>query len=178
MPEDENDFDITENLYFVDRDDEVYQVAVANLKNQTTSTLAHKTLVVAAQMFGAGKTELGKNAVARAALQRHRLKAFPANIVEAYLGAVTVSFRLDNYRPPAGLTLDGYLASLLCKAITAAATKNQSDEWAQKALAVDWSTALGSAEEVVSTFLASTNRGIFLHFDEVRDKEPHHGAPS
>ena len=61
----------------------VYQLAVINLATQSTSLPAHKTLVGAAQMFGAGKTELGNNAVARAALQRMLLKAFPADAVEA-----------------------------------------------------------------------------------------------
>ncbi len=166
--EDENDFDITESLYFVDRDDEAYQVAVVNLKNQTAGK-AHRTLVVAAQMFGAGKTELGKNAVARAALQRHRLKAFPADVVEAYLGAVTVSFRLDEYQPEDGQTFAKYIASVLRDAITETARENPSEEWAQKALAIHWSKVPLKAKAVVSAFQASTGRGLFLHFDEVRD---------
>lgn len=131
------------DLNFVDRREEVFELAFVNINNQKLN-VSHKDLPVADQVFGAGKTELGIHAVARAGLQRDRLvELFPGNtaMVDDYLRAVTVMIRLDDHRPAAEVSVDKYIAGALCKAITSAASDNSNRklEWATNVLEATWS---------------------------------------
>ena len=51
-------------LALVDRDDEAYQLARSNIGNKRDVT-DHPTLVTAGQLYGAGKSQMGRHAVER-----------------------------------------------------------------------------------------------------------------
>ena len=87
-------------LVFVNRRLEAFTIAEVNIRNKVLRQSEHPTLVTAGQMFGAGKSELGVHAVARAGedgVKKRLLKAFANHdAVNDYLTATTVRVDLDS----------------------------------------------------------------------------------
>lgn len=166
-------------LAFVDRDDEAFLVALVNLRNKRASVSEQPVLVTAGQLYGAGKSQMGKHAVARVRETRGQEGGVWSRLLDAqeddadvmdYAKAVTVSVDLRNYSPSGLLRLDVYLGYALYEAIRAL----QSSLSGTGKLLISWpaldrSNFTSGIDEVVRRFIQETmGRSIFIHWDEVR----------
>ena len=100
----------------------------------------HLTLVIAGQVFGAGKSQMGKRVVARAKqrdVKDKLIREFP--------------------------NLQGYLAMALRLAIVDAAIKGD-EPWAALIRGVDWKKVPKTCVDIVERFFKCTQRAIFVRW--------------
>ena len=166
-----------QGLYFVGRGEEAYIIARSNVENKvkaidrSAGTSEHFELVTCGQMFGAGKSQMGMRAIARANLPdvKDRLAAkfsSPAEreVLEEYLGAISITVNLKETRANKNKspTLGHYLATALRLAIVDASAKEESLR------AITWQDELAECMDVVAHVYACTRCALFVHWDEVR----------
>jgi len=161
-------------LAFVDRDTEAYQLARYNLRNKRNVT-EHPTLVTAGQLYGAGKSQLGRHAVERVANSRGIQGGVWAKLikdgireedVKDYAKAITVVVDLTNNNDASFFPkLSRFLGFALYNSI------RELQEPRLGWQAIDPCDFKLSLAGVVNRWLLATNRSVFIHFDEVRLSE-------
>ena len=159
------------------RGEEAYIIALSNVENKvkaidrSAGTSEHFELVTCGQMFGAGKSQMGMRAIARANRPdvKDRLAAkfsSPAEreVLEEYLGAISITVNLKETKANKNKspTLGHYLATALRLAIVDASAKEESLR------AITWQGELAECVDVVAHVYACTRRALFVHWDEVR----------
>lgn len=153
----------------MDRDTEAFQLARYNLHNKRNVT-EHPTLVTAGQLYGAGKSQLGRHAVERVANSRDAPDGVWAKLladgireedVKDYAKAITVVVDLKRCSPSNFVKLDVFLGHALYKSIRKQA--NNYTQWPDLP-AANFPFRL---TDVVENWRHDTNRSLFIHFDEV-----------
>jgi hypothetical protein len=153
-------------LAFVDRDDAAVDLAFYNLNNKRPD-IDKPTLVTSGQMYGSGKTEMGRHAVdcirEKPSLQK-QLESFgcKSSEIKDYMEAITVCVDLQNFVETHKFqTLAEYLGHALHTSICQKKISN-----------LKWTTIrpqewTDSVVTVVNNFVAESNQSIFIHWDEV-----------
>lgn len=171
-------------LAFVGRAEEAFTIAEININNKiiTASPIReHPTLVTAAQMSGAGKTQMGIQAVARALrndVQTRLRTVFRSydDLVSAYLSSVVIyvglhegaASRSAQQHPTAPFPAVLH-ASVSAEAATRKDSSEAADSWAKEILkSPDWASVSRDFNSICTTFHAVTKRCLFVHWDEVR----------
>jgi len=167
-----------QGLYFVGREEEAYTIALRNIANKVKAidrdvATEHLHLVTSGQMFGAGKSQMGVRAVARANLPdvKERLMAkFPSpaerQILHEYLNAITITVHLQETSADkdASPTIAHYLADALRLAIVDASAR----EGCAALCAINWEGVPARCEDILAKVCEHTRRAIFVHWDEAR----------
>lgn len=174
---------VIKSLPFVDRDEEAFEIAWRTIHNVFMARTGDKrkvTLVTAGQLYGAGKTLMGENAVARVAekttagtaLRRRIAEELKArtglsqqeteDLVNEYANAVTVFIDLKDVVVSGAQNMEGLLIRELRKRLGDCAEIKDKDAW-------DRLTADGANrfETIVDTFKQQSGRNVFIHIDEV-----------
>ena len=152
-------------LAFVDRDQEAYTIALANIRNKTN--IDKPVLVTAGQLYGAGKTEMGRRAVERVRISKELQRKLAeegkqtAADVEDYVRAASVTVDLSHYPPGSFNALEDYLAKALYDSICL--SDHVPTGWPKTF--PKWDLPLRG---VVDLFVQLTGRSLFIHWDEVR----------
>lgn len=141
-------------LYFVDRINEALQIAILNLHNKNLPSSVHHTLVTAGQMFGAGKSELGR--ACKEDINAALKGIFKEALVDDYLNANTISINLIITRtsPKDYSNLESFLRAALWEAL-------------ESTLGQPPSTRLPTLGDICILYQKKAKRSLFIHWDEV-----------
>lgn len=171
------------DMPFVDRDEEAFELAMHNIENAFYAGKKKgmkPTLVSSSQLFGAGKSAMGANAVARVRGSkelRERLVTSlkpslsidhqtAVQLVEDYANAVTVVIDLGQQF---GTQHARTLGALLARQLHSALEQQVQDKNAWAKL----DPLVTSSEALLHEFHKQISRNVFIHFDEVRKLDCH-----
>lgn len=171
-------------LAFVGRAEEAFTIAEININNKVIAASLireHPTLVNAAQMFGAGKTQMGIQAVARAMrndVQTRLRTVFRSrdDLVTAYLSSVVITVGLHEgaasrcaQQNPAAPFPAVLHATVTAEAATRKDSSEATESWAKEILkSPKWASVSHDFNSICNTFYDVTKRWLFVHWDEVR----------
>lgn len=181
---------LASGMPFVDRDDEAIEIANHNISNvyfARTKEIEKPTLVSSSQLFGAGKTAMGANAVARvhnSEVLRKRLvtllkeilgaknEATLQQLVDDYANAVTVMIDLSQpHATPHVQSLNAFLVCQLHSTLGQHPKLKDKDAWAKLDPRVTFFSSL------LQEFHEQTGRNVFIHIDEVCVSLSHFSFP-
>lgn len=160
-------------LYFAGRAEEAFTIADLNISNQRAlltvgADTEHRYLVTCSQMFGAGKSQMGVRAIARAKMpdvvaRLEKIHSDPKGkeVLREYLDAITITVDLQSTTaiPTREPDLEAFLAVALRSAIEIQIPSLAS---------FDWSSVPNKCTAILAVVHQQTNRATFVHWDEVR----------